>query len=65
MSYGVDHRRGSDLVLLWLWSMMVATAPIGPLAWEPPYVAGVPPPKKERNGAIWNNMDGPRDDHTK
>ena len=29
--------RGSDLALLWLWRRQVATAPIGPLAWEPPY----------------------------
>ena len=26
---------------LWLWCRLVATAPIGPLAWEPPYVTGV------------------------
>jgi len=26
--------------LLWLWRRLVATAPIGPLAWEPPYAAG-------------------------
>ena len=30
-------RRGSDLVWLWLWHRPVATAPIRPLAWEPPY----------------------------
>ena len=32
--------RGSDPELLWLWRRLVATAPIGPLAWEPPYAAG-------------------------
>ena len=26
-----------DLALLWLWCRLVATAPITPLAWEPPY----------------------------
>ena len=26
-----------DLALLWLWREPVATAPMGPLAWEPPY----------------------------
>ena len=26
-----------DLALLWLWCRLVATAPIGPLAWKPPY----------------------------
>ena len=40
MSCGVGCRRGSDPALLWLWHRLVATAPIGPLAWEPPYAAG-------------------------
>ena len=40
MSCGVGHRRGSDPTLLWLWCRPAATAPIGPLAWEPPYAAG-------------------------
>ena len=29
-----------DLALLWLWHRPEAVAPIRPLAWEPPYVAG-------------------------
>ena len=37
MSCGVGRRRGEDPSLLWLWHRLVATAPIGPLAWEPPY----------------------------
>ena len=37
MSCDVGHRHGSDLTLLWLWCRLAATAPIGPLAWEPPY----------------------------
>ena len=37
MSCGVGHRLGSDLALLWLWCRQAAVAPIGPLAWEPPY----------------------------
>ena len=39
MSYGVGHRRSSDpaLLSLWLWRRPAATAPIQPLAWEPPY----------------------------
>ena len=41
MSCGVGHRRGSDPALLWLWRRLVATAPIGPLAWEPPCATGV------------------------
>ena len=40
MSCGVGRRRGSDPALLWLWHRPVATAPIRPLAWEPPYAAG-------------------------
>ena len=38
MSCGVGCRCGSDPMLLWLWCRPVAIAPIGPLAWEPPYV---------------------------
>ena len=41
VSCGVGHRHSSDPTWLWLWHGLVATAPIGPLAWEPPYVAGV------------------------
>ena len=40
MSCGVGCRRGSDPSLLWLWPGLAATAPIRPLAWEPPYAAG-------------------------
>ena len=40
MSCGVGCRRGLDPALLWLWRRPVATAPIQPLAWEPPYAAG-------------------------
>ena len=40
VSCGVGCRRGSDPALLWLCRRPVATAPIRPLAWEPPYAAG-------------------------
>ena len=42
MSCGVGRRVGLNLVLLllWLWCRPIAAAPIGPLAWEPPYAAG-------------------------
>ena len=40
MSCGVGHRRGSDLVLLWLWCGPAAASPIHPLAWELPYAEG-------------------------
>ena len=42
MRCGIGCRHGSDptLLLLWLWHRAVATAPIRPLAWEPPYATG-------------------------
>ena len=40
MHCGVGCRHGSDPALLWLWRRLVATAPIRPLAWEPPCAAG-------------------------
>ena len=40
---------GSELVLLYLWHRVAATAPIRPLAWEPPHATGTaPPPKKTK-----------------
>ena len=41
MSYSIGRRRGSDLVLPWLWCRLAAMAPIQPPAWEPPYAVGV------------------------
>ena len=41
MSCGVGHRHSSGLALLWLWRRPAATAPIRPLALEPPYATGV------------------------
>ena len=40
MNCGVGCTRGSDPTLLWLWHRPVTTAPIRPLAWEPPYATG-------------------------
>ena len=37
----VGLRHDSDLALLWLWYRPAATAPTGPLAWEPPCAAGI------------------------
>ena len=52
MSCGKGHRCGSDpallWLLLWLWQRRAATAPIRPLAWEPPYVMGVALKKKKK-----------------
>ena len=35
--------------MLWLWLRPVATAPIRPRAWEPPYAAGVALKKTKRH----------------
>ena len=40
LSWGVGHRSGLDLELLWLWQRLSATDLIGRLAWEPPYAVG-------------------------
>ena len=40
MSCGVGCTHGSDPTLLWLWPRLAATAPIRPLAWEPPHATG-------------------------
>jgi len=45
---GVGCRHGSDPALLWLWRRLAATAPIGPLAWGPPYAAGAAIEKAKR-----------------
>ena len=44
-----------DLALLWLWCRPAAIAPIGPLAWEPPYAAGV---ALKRQKEKKNNVNG-------
>jgi len=73
MSCGVGCRHGSDPSLLWLWRRPVATAPIRPLAWEPPYATGAAQEmakrpkkkdkKKERESQRGNNKKerNPRD----
>ena len=60
MSCGVDRRRGSDPALLWLWRRPAATAPIGPLAWEPPYAAGAAQEmaKKDRKKRFFDEFLG-------
>ena len=40
VSCGVGRRCSSDPTLLWLWCRPAATAPIRPLAREPPYATG-------------------------
>ena len=52
MSYGSGHRCSSDPTILWPWHRAAATAPIWPLAWEPPYATSAPKKTKDkkRNG---------------
>ena len=64
MSCGVVYRRSWDLAWLWLWCRLVVTAPIRPLAWEPPYATGVAlkrqkkiHPKKKRK-VLWSSCHG-------
>ena len=54
MRCGVVRRHSLDL--LWLWHRLVATALIKPLAWEPPYAAGVAL-KKEKKKSMQNLHD--------
>ena len=49
MSCGVGRRCGLDPMLLWLWHRPVATAPIRPLAWEPPYAEGAAQEKRQKD----------------
>ena len=52
VSCGVGRRRSSDPALLWLWRRLAATAPIRPLAWEPPYATGSALEKAKRQKII-------------
>ena len=56
VSCGVGRRRGPDPVLLWLWRRPVGTAPIGPLAWEPPYAVGWALGKTKRKKVHYGNV---------
>ena len=49
VSCGIGRRLGLDLALLWLWCRLEATAPIRPLAWEPPYAMGMALKGKKQN----------------
>ena len=51
-----------DLALLWLWCRPPTTALIQPLAWDPPYVAGVAlqrQKKKEKQKKNMQHMEVP------
>ena len=53
MSCGVCGRRGSDLVLLWLWCRPATVALIRPPAWQPPYASGVALKIKKKGNRLW------------
>ena len=47
-----------DPALLWLWRRPAATAPIRPLAWEPPCAAvAAPKRQKKKKKALWNEAE--------
>ena len=56
MSRGEGCRSGSDPALLWLWYRLTATAPIRPLAWEPPYAASAALKNKQTNKQTKKNL---------
>ena len=53
MSCGIGHRLSSDPPLLWLWHRLAATAPIRPLAQEPPYAMGVALEKTKKKKVVY------------
>ena len=64
MSSGVGRRQGSDPELLWLWPRPAAVAPIGPLAWEPPYVVGAALKAEKKEKKTKNQKIGRRQQQT-
>ena len=60
MSCGVGCRYVSDPELLWLWRGPVTTAPIRPLAWEPPYAMGAALGKAKRQKKESKNWSSSR-----
>ena len=76
VSCGVGCRHGLDPALLWLWHKPVSTAPIRPLAWEPPYAAGedqeMAKRQKKKKKRMWKSTcseglrrgRGQEEDHT-
>ena len=65
MSCGVGHRYCLDLTLLWLWCRLMATAPIRPLAWEPPYATGAAQEMAKRQKNNNNNRAEDKGIHIK
>ena len=46
-----------DPTFLWLWCRPAATAPIQPLAWEPPCAAGAALQKRQKKGCATHITD--------
>ena len=46
-------------MLLWLWYRPAATAPIRPLAWEPPYAAGMPLKRQAKKKNLYSEVPLP------
>ena len=46
-----------DPALLWLWRRPETTAPIRPLAWEPPYASGVSLKRQKTKNKQTNKKD--------
>ena len=64
MSCCVGCRRSSDPTLLWLWCRPAATAPIRPLAWDPPYAEGVALKRKKakkKKKIFWISYTNPKE----
>ena len=57
MSCGVGRICGSDHKLLWLCHRVAATAPIRPLAWEPPYAVGVALKRQGRKKRVYDTPE--------
>ena len=49
-------QRVEDPVLLWLWCRSVATAPIRPLAWEPPYATGAALKRQKKEKKLYRDI---------
>ena len=56
MNCGIGLRHGSDPALLWLWCRPATVAPIGPLAWEPPYAVDVALKNKQTKNVGGDNV---------
>ena len=57
MSCGLGHRCGSDPELLWLFCRQTALASVRPLAWEPPYAAGMALKKAKKQNKQTKNRE--------